>query len=300
MSGAVPVETSPLATSLLGLVRRTSAELPADVEAAITAAARDELPGSRASYAGEVIQRNIELAAERGLPLCQDTGTLLFFVRHPLGYDTLLLGETIRRSVAEATRLGYLRQNSVDSLTGRNTGDNLGPGAPLLHYQAEARADLDIRLILKGGGCENVGAQYSLPDTTLQAGRDLEGVRRTLLDAVFRAQGRGCAPGVLGVCIGGDRASGYACSKEQFLRPLGEPSPVPELAALEARVLAEANSLGIGPMGFGGRTTLLGCQIGHLNRLPASFFVSVSYMCWAFRRQGVRLSTAGEVLQWLY
>jgi len=297
--GPMPV-TSLLEEALLELVRRASAELPADVRRALQAAAAQEGPGSRAAYALEVVRQNIDLAALRSLPLCQDTGSLLFFVRHPPGHDVLAFAEAACRMVARATACGILRQNSVDSLTGRNSGTNLGPGSPSFHFHAEARPDLEVRLMLKGGGCENVGAQYSLPDASLGAGRDLKGVRRAILDAVVRAQGQGCAPGVLGVCIGGDRGSGYLHSKEVLLRPLDEPNPVPELAALEAQIVAEANQLGIGPMGFGGRTTLLGCKIGHRDRLPASYFVSVSYMCWAYRRQGVRLASSGEVLQWLY
>jgi fumarate hydratase class I len=139
--------------------------------------------------------------------------------------------------------------------------------------------------MLKGGGCENVGAQYSLPNATLGAGRDLAGVRRVVLDAVHKAQGKGCAPGILGVAIGGDRGSSYYASKEVLFRQLEEASPDLELAALEERLTAEANQLGIGPMGFGGQTTVLGTKIAAMHRLPASYFVSVSYMCWAYRRR---------------
>jgi fumarate hydratase class I len=154
--------------------------------------------------------------------------------------------------------------------------------------------------MLKGGGCENVGAQYSLPIEKLHANRDLDGCRRVILDAVLQAQGKGCGPGILGVCIGGDRATGYELSKTQFLRLLSDHNPVLELDALEQDILKTANELGIGPMGFGGKTTLLGVKICAANRVPASFFVSVSYMCWAFRRQGVTLDATGKIGQWLY
>ncbi|MBQ7652360.1 MAG: fumarate hydratase, partial [Victivallales bacterium] len=139
------------------------------------------------------------------------------------------------------------------------------------------------------GGSENMGIQYSLPDSSLGAGRDLEGVRRCILHAVQHAQGMGCAPGILGVAIGGDRATGYKESKRMLLRRIGERSGDEALAALERRVLADANSLGIGPMGFGGRTTLLDVFIGWLCRVPASYFVSVSYMCWCCRRQEITI-----------
>jgi len=199
-----------------------------------------------------------------------------------------------------ATEKGWLRQNSVDSLTGANAGTNVGPGHPSIHFEPTREDTVEVRLMLKGGGCENVGAQYALPDTALGAGRDLAGVRRCVLDAVMKAQGKGCGPGILGVCVGGDRGSGYAASKEQLLRPMDDTNPNPELAALEASLVDEANRLGIGPMGFGGTTTLLGVKIGVLNRLPASYFVSVSYMCWAHRRQGVALDEGHAIREWLY
>ena len=199
-----------------------------------------------------------------------------------------------------ATKKGYLRQNSVDSLTGKNDGTNVGPGAPTFHFHQHHSPEVTVRLVLKGGGCENVGAQYSLPDGKLNANRDLDGCRNAILDAVLQAQGKGCGPGILGVCIGGDRATGYELSKTQFLRKLEDRNPIPELDKLEQDVLKTANELGIGPMGFGGKTTLLGVKICAANRLPASYFISVSYMCWAYRRQGVTLDAGGKIGKWLY
>jgi fumarate hydratase class I len=188
--------------------------------------------------------------------------------------------------VAQATRRAYLRPNAVDSLTGANTGDNLGDEHfPTIHFEEIEGHALQIDLMLKGGGCENVGAQYSLPNSALGAGRDLAGVRKVTLDAVHKAQGKGCAPGILGVAIGGDRGSSFAASKETLLRQLDNTNSNPELADLEQRLTDESNQLGIGPMGFGGKTTVLGTKITTTHRLPASYFVSVSYMCWAYRRR---------------
>lgn len=289
-----------LKANVLELIRRTSAELPDDVFRAIDAGARTEQAGSTGGYAMDIITRNIDLARRKSQPICQDTGSILFFVKAPVGFDQMTFEAAAKAAVAEATAKGYLRQNSVDSVTGKNSGNNLGPGSPTLHFHQHRGARLEVRLILKGGGCENVGAQYSLPDTRLGANRDLDGVRKSILDAVVQAQGKGCSPGILGVCIGGDRATGYLHSKEQLLRTLGDVSPDPALAALEQEIVRGANTLGIGPMGFGGKTTLLGCKISALNRLPASFFVSVSYMCWAYRRQGFVLSGQGKIVTWLY
>jgi fumarate hydratase class I len=218
----------------------------------------------------------------------------------PVGFDTNALTAAIRTAVAKATRLGYLRLNSVDSLSGQVYPTNIAHGSPVIRYEQGARENVDIRLLMKGGGCENVGRQYSLPDSDLDAGRDLKGVRRCILDAVWRAQGYGCAPGILGVCVGGDRSSGHEFAKEQFLRRLDDRSKVTTLARLEARIIKDVGEIGIGPMGLGGATTLLGVKVGSISRLPASYFVTVSFMCWAFRRRGVVLGPQGGVKRWLY
>jgi fumarate hydratase, class I len=289
-----------LLDSLVELIRRTSAEIPDDVNAALVRSLEAEKQGTIAANALKIIERNIELAKRKSQPLCQDTGSILFYVDCPVGYDQLAFAETAREAVKLATKKGYLRQNSVDSLTGKNDGTNVGPGSPTLHFHQHRAATVAVRLVLKGGGCENVGAQYSLPHEKLHANRDLDGCRKVILDAVLQAQGKGCGPGILGVCLGGDRAVGYEFSKTQFLRRLDDRNPDPALDALEQDVLRTANELGIGPMGFGGKTTLLGVKITAANRLPASFFVSISYMCWAYRRQGVTLTPDGAVGGWLY
>lgn len=289
-----------LADSLLELIRRTSTEIPDDVRGAIVKALESEKQGTIASSAMHIIDQNIALAKTKSQPICQDTGSILFYVDCPVGFDELHFEEVAREAVKLATRKGFLRQNSVDSISGKNDGTNLGPGAPAFHFHQHRSPEVTVRLILKGGGCENVGAQYSLPNEKLKANRDLDGCRKAILDAVLQAQGKGCGPGILGVCIGGDRATGYEYSKYQLLRKLDDRNPMPELENLEKDIVDTANKLGIGPMGFGGKTTLLGTKIGVLNRLPASYFVSVSYMCWAYRRHGVALSTEGKIQNWLY
>ena len=286
--------------SLLELIRKTSVEIPDDVQKVILKALKREEKNTTAEYAMNIIKANISLAKQKSQPICQDTGTILFFVNHPKGFHQKAFTKVVHKAVVKATEVGYLRQNSVDSLTGKNDSMNVGPGHPDIHFHEHDKKTLEIRLMLKGGGCENVGAQYSLPNTELEAGRDLDGVRKVILDAVYKAQGRGCGPGVLGVCIGGDRGSSYVQSKEQLLRFLDDSNDHKDLKKLEKDIVETSNKLGIGPMGFGGKTTLLGCKIGTLNRLPASFFVSVSYMCWAYRRRGVTLKSNNQINQWLY
>ena len=280
------------------LIRRASTQLPADVVEALEQGRNGEEGGGLACIALDTVLSNVDMAREGSAPICQDTGTPVVWIHYPVGVSTRKLKEDFEAAVREATSLRYLRPNAVNTLSGANTGDGAGRGIPFLHFEEWDEPRVEVRMILKGGGSENVGTQYKLPDGRLGAGRDLEGVRRAVLDAVFQAQGKGCAPGVLGVCVGGDRVSAFEESKRQLLRPLKDTNPVPELAELEERLLAEGNELGIGPMGFGGNTTLLAVKIGVLDRLPACYFVTVSYMCWADRKAAVSIDEGGKV-QWL-
>ena len=282
-----------IAGKIAALIRKTSSELPPDAFDALKAAARREAKGSSAKMILGTLAENAALAARNGTPMCQDTGTLTFFVDERLRGS--VTPEVIGRAVAHATEKGWLRRNTIDSVSGRSIDLNVCDGAPVIHYvAAKLRSAPCVTLLMKGGGSENMSRQYSLPDASLGAGRDLDGVRRCVLDAVCKAQGYGCAPGLLGVCVGGDRAGGFEEAKLQLLRSLGDVNPDPALAKLERRVLREANSLGIGPMGLGGRTTLLGVKIGSRPRVPASFFVTVAYLCWAARRRTMRFAGRGE------
>ena len=290
--------------SMLQLITKTSTDLPPDVRAAMGAAVRTEEPATRAGQALTIIAQNIDLAASCDGPICQDTGMPTFEVKVPVGANQISLRQQIRDAVAEATRRGKLRPNSVDSITGENSGNNLGPGTPIVHFDQWERDAIEVKLILKGGGCENTNAQYALPaelDHLGRADRTLDGVRKCILHAVWKAQGKGCSPGAVGVCIGGDRTSGYLHAKEQLFRTLDDVNRDPRLAAIEDAVMDEANRLAVGPMGFSGKTSLIGCKIGALNRLPASFFVSIAYDCWAFRRLGVQVDArTGAIAKWLY
>ena len=269
-----------LVARLARFIQETSSSLPDDAEQALRKALRREARGSSARMVLETILRNVELARAAGTPVCQDTGTLTFYVSSSLRRK--VSPQTVARAVARATERGLLRQNTIDSVTGRSVASNVCPGAPVVHYVDDG--ENAVSLLMKGGGSENMSVQFSLPDTALGAGRDMEGVRRCLLAAVHKAQGFGCAPGILGVCVGGDRASAVSEAERKLVRRLDDKNAVPVLANLAKRVLREANSLEIGPMGLGGKTTLLGVKIGALPRVPASFFVTVAYLCWAARR----------------
>ena len=271
---------------ITALIRETSCSLPDDVERALKAALRREVRGKSAAVVLATILDNVKLARRKATPLCQDTGTLTFFVDERL--RRRVTPELLKCAVAKATAEGILRKNTIDAVSGKSYDDNCADGAPVVHYVAKAEGEKpSVTLLMKGGGSENMSRQYSLPDAALGAGRDLAGVRKCLLDAVVKTQGYGCAPGILGVCIGGDRATGFETAKEQLLRPLGKAgeSADPTLRKLEAQICREANTLGIGPMGLGGKTTLLGVRIAAKPRVPASFFVTVAYLCWAARRR---------------
>jgi fumarate hydratase class I len=286
-----------LSNEILELIRRTSSDLPQDVEERLRAALEKEAPGSAAHGAMEAVIKNVELSRKNSSPICQDTGTPIFYVKYPTGWSTLQLKKQIRSSLAEATKRSYMRPNAVDAVYEKNSGNNLGgDDFPSIHFEEVEGDELTIELMLKGGGCENVGAQYSLPDNRLGAGRDLAGVRKAVLDAVHKAQGQGCAPGILGVAIGGDRGSGYVKSKEVLYDKIGERNADQKLANLEEKLTQEANELGIGPMGFGGKTTVIDTKITGLSRLPASYFVTISYMCWAYRRRKLTVKAGGEVV----
>ena len=281
---------SRLVEQAVELIRRTATDLPDDVEAAILEARSREQEGSTAWNVLDSLVRNIALARQEGAPICQDTGLLNFFVSVPPGSDIRGLRRDLVEAARIATREGLLRPNAVDPVTGKNSGDNVGAGLPHFSFEEHDRPEITIDLMLKGGGSENVGAQYRLPDQALKAGRDIRGVEKCIIDAVFRAQGFGCAPGIIGVCIGGDRAGSYEAAKKQLLRRLDDRNPDAELDALETRMKAGLNELGIGPMGFGGRTTVLGVKVGKLHRHPACFFVSVAYCCWASRHRRLTLT----------
>lgn len=287
-----------LLSSVTELMEKACTMLPDDVHAALSQAFEREPEGSVARGTLETILQSARLSREHGLPICQDTGVPLVIVRTVPGPVMFAVESAVREALRRLTEKGILRQNCVDPLTGRNTGDNIGEHVPQVHF-LPAHEATSIGVMFKGGGSENMSAQYALPHAGLGADRNLDGVRKCVLDAVFQAQGKGCSPGILGVCIGGDRASGHLIAKETLFRRLDEPNPSPVLAKLEETIVEQANSLGIGPMGLGGRTTLLGARFAAAGRHPACYFVTVSYSCWATRRARIELDDKGRISRWL-
>ncbi|GKU84396.1 fumarate hydratase [Niallia sp. NCCP-28] len=293
-----------LKESIYQLIVETSTNLPKDVRRAIKKAKALESAGTRSAMSLATITQNISMADEEVSPICQDTGLPTFKIKTPIQTNQLEIKAAIYEAMELATKNGKLRPNSVDSLTGENSGNNLGAGTPVIKFEQWEKDYIELALILKGGGCENKNIQYSLPcelEGLGRAGRDLDGIRKCIMHSVYQAQGQGCSAGFIGVGIGGDRSAGYDLAKEQLFRSVDDTNSIAELAELEAYILENANKLGIGTMGFGGETTLLGCKIGVMNRIPASFFVSVAYNCWAFRRLAVKVNAnSGEIAEWKY
>ncbi len=283
-----------LKESVLELLRRAATDLSPDVEQVIRKAYENEKPDTAAKNVFGTIVENIELARKQSTPICQDTGSLVFYIDYPEGQAERPFRKAIEWAAKEATAKQYLRPNAVDPVTSKNSGNNLGINAPYIHFHQWDKDETRVRVMLKGGGSENVGAQYKLPHAPLGAGRDLDGVRKVIIDAVVNAQGLGCAPGIIGVGIGGGRDTSFTLSKEQFFRKVGQRSENKELAELEVSLLKDLNKLDIGPMGFGGNTTVLEVFIGSQDRHPATFFVSISYTCWAYRRKMMTIKN-GEV-----
>ena len=279
--------SSDLVRDVVELIKEVSTELPADVTKSIKAAKNREKKGSIPFYILDTVVKNINLAKRGSLPLCQDTGNLNFYIYYDSRkHNQKKIRDSIIKAVKITTKKNYLRPNAVDSITGTNSG-NVGARMPAIRFNEWSKNYLKIDLMLKGGGSENVSAQYKLPDVRLKAGRNLDGVKRCVIDAVKNAGGKGCAPGIIGVCIGGDRALGYEEAKKQLFRKVNDKNKIPRLAKLEKELYQELNKLNIGPMGLGGKTTALGVKVTPLHRVPASFFVSIAYMCWACRRKSL-------------
>jgi len=273
-----------LCDAIVELYRKAATFLPSDIVIALKYAYEKEGKGLNAKAALSAILENIRIARETERPICQDTGVPVFFAKVPFGVSCIELKNTIIKATRIATKNIPLRVNAVDVLTDKNSGDNTGIGFPVIYFEETNSKNLTIDLMLKGAGCENVGQLYRLPFEELKAERDLEGVRKCVLDTVYKAQGKGCPPYVIGVGIGASKDQVTRLAKEQLMRRLEDTNKIGVLAELEKRLLKDINRLGIGPLGLGGRTTAIGAKIGVNHRHPASYFVDVSICCWADRR----------------
>jgi len=272
------------------LLKLAVIKLPSDVKEALQRAYQEET-----SEAGRVnlkaILTNIELAEKMNRPLCQDTGTIIFYVKagaEARGLEKVeaALHNATKRATAEVP----LRPNAVDPFTGKNSGDNTGRLIPFINWEITDGDSIEITVFPKGGGSENV---CSLGMIT--PGEGVNGLKRFVIDAVMKAGAKPCPPNILGVGMGGGADIAIKIAKKALLRPLNQPNPNPELAQLEKELYEAANSTGIGPMGLGGRFTVLGVNVEYAHRHPASYPVAVAFQCWAARRATARISSDGAV-----
>lgn len=268
-----------LEDKIVELYKKAAVELSEDVVLALDKAKKKENNSLAKEILAKILE-NTEKAKAESKPICQDTGTPIFYIKYSPNYHQNELRKIIEKATAIATKNIPLRPNAVDSLTGKNLGTN----EPIFYFE-ESKGKLEINLMLKGGGSENVSAIYQLPNKELNAKRNLDGVRRCVLDAVFRAQGKGCPPYILGVAAGGNIEQVAHLSKHQLLRKLDDGNAVSELKKFEKNILSEINQLGIGPLGLGGKTTALAVKAIFAPRNPPSFFVGISMGCWCLRRQ---------------
>jgi len=270
------------------LLRLASVELPSDVKKALMDAYEREVENVPKMQLKAILD-NIELAEKTGTPMCQDTGVHIVYVK--LGeVEVEGLEDAIKEGVAEATATIPLRPNAVHPLTRKNPGTNVGLNMPYIYIEKIKDGFLEITVMPKGAGSENMSALAML---TPAAG--LKGVKEFILQTVVKAGGQPCPPGIIGVGIGGTADVAMKLAKEALLRPLGSRNPDPEVAKLEEELLEALNGLGIGPMGLGGKTTLLGVNIEVAYTHTASLPVAINYQCWAARRATARIYPDGRV-----
>jgi fumarate hydratase subunit alpha len=263
--------------------------LPDDVKAALKKAYADETETGKTQL--KAILDNIELAEKYKAPVCQDTGTIIFYAKAGEKVKGLSkVEEALTNATKRATKEVPLRPNAVNPFTGKNSGDNTGRYLPFLNWEVVPGDSLELTVMTKGGGSENVCL-----GGMIVPGEGIKGLKKFVVDAVVKAGAQPCPPNILGVAMGGGADISMKLAKKALLRPLTEHNADPELAALEKELFEAANMTGIGPMGLGGKTTVLGVHVDFAFRHPASFPAAVAFNCWAARRATARISADGSV-----
>jgi len=284
------VKSHTLTNVALNLIRKAAICLPEDVKHALRKAYDNETSEIGKTQL-KAILRNVELAEKQNVPICQDTGTITFYVKAGSNVKNLDRVEaTLISAVREATKHVLLRPNAVDPFTQKNSGDNTGRHAPQINWEIVPGDRLELTVMLKGGGSENVSALGMLNPS-----EGMKGIKKFVVDAVVKAGAQPCPPTILGVAFGGGAEVAMALAKRALLKPLNEKNSDPRIAELERDLLVAANMTGIGPMGLGGDTTVLGVHVDDAYRHPASFPVAVAFSCWCDRRASARISGKGQV-----
>jgi len=264
--------------------------LPADVKQALQKAYAEETSETGKTQLKAILD-NIELAEKYRAPVCQDTGTIIFYVKAGAKAKNLdKVEEALIKATRKATKEVPLRPNAVDPFTQKNSGDNTGRLIPYINWEIVHGDSLELTVMTKGGGSENVCASGMLVP-----GEGIKGLKRFVVDAVMKAGAQPCPPTILGIAMGGGADISMKLAKKALLRPLSEPNPDPEIAKLEKEIFEAANMTGIGPMGLGGKTTVLCVHVDYAFRHPASFPAAVAFNCWAARKASARINADGRV-----
>lgn len=275
-----------LRDGIVELYKKVATSLPSDVEEALKNAYSLETDEeARASL--EDILKKIPLSRKKAIPLCEDTGFPVFFVKVPIGISYQMIRDVIAESTRMATSKIPLTPNAVDIITGVNSGDNLGSYYPLIYIEETKESVFTIDLMLRCAECENMGATYKLPilfeskDGTILAERDLDGVKKCVIETLLRNKDKHCAPYSIGVAIGGMRDQVTFLSKRQLLRRITSTHPNEKIAFFEKDTLDEINSIVIGS---GRKIKALSVKLDTAHRHPGTFFADISFACWAYRK----------------
>jgi len=264
--------------------------LPQDVKQALKKSYAEETSETGKTQLKAILD-NIELAEKYQAPVCQDTGTIIFYIKAGAQAKNMdKIEEALVNATRKATKEVPLRPNAVDPFTQKNSGDNTGRFIPYVNWEIVPGDNVEMTVMTKGGGSENVCVTGMLVP-----GEGIKGLKRFAVDAVIKAGAQPCPPNILGIAIGGGIDISMKLAKKALLKPLNEPNPEPELAKLEKEILEVANMTGIGPMGLGGKTTVLGVHVDYAYRHPASFPAAVAFNCWAARRASARINADGTV-----
>jgi fumarate hydratase subunit alpha len=264
--------------------------LPEDVKQALKKAYAEETSETGKTQLKAILD-NIELAEKYQAPVCQDTGTIIFYIKAgSKARDLDKIEEALTNATQRATKEVPLRPNAVDPFSQKNSGDNTGRFIPYTNWEMTSGNSVELTVMTKGGGSENVCVTGMLVP-----GEGIKGLKKFVIDAVIKAGAQPCPPTILGIAMGGGTDISIKLAKKTLLRPVNEPNSDPEIAKLEKEIFEAANMTGIGPMGLGGKTTVLGVHIDYAFRHPASFPAAVAFNCWASRRASARISADGTV-----
>ena len=272
------------------LLQLAVTELPQDVKGALRRAYQEEDTDVGKAQLKAILD-NVELAEKTCAPICQDTGSVIFYVKagsKVAGLDQI--EDALREATAKATQEVPLRPNAVHPFTQKNTGDNTGKHIPYIHWEIVPGDTLELTALPKGGGSENVSALGML-----NSSQGITGLKKFVVDTVINAGAKPCPPTILGVAVGGGADIAMKLAKQALLKPLNQRNPDPELAKLEHDLREAVNSTGIGPMGLGGKTTVLDVKVDYAHRHPASYPVAVAVQCWAARRATARIHSDGKI-----